>query len=736
MSPNGEAPKPAGCPGSMIPSLAPATAELRRQVLGVGAMLAAEVEAEQGRSVRQAVDYVRNYMPSIAIIGQMKAGKSSFASALIGRPWLLPTNVNPWTAVVTRLHFGHPNGRTNGASYEFFSDEEWRHLTEDAGRLRGIASRLLPPGFDMDIFRAQLTEVRARAQRRLGPDFARLLNTTHSFSTVSTEQIARYVTAGDASAAPDGQKFFSDVTRSADIFFDTGPFGLPLTVIDTPGTNDPFLVRDEITLRCIEDVMLAVVVMSVRQALTTSDMALLRTLGGINKDRLVVFINRCDELDDVVADGERIRSHVSRNLEREFGRPIPVICGSALWGNFALAPNSRDLAKMLDNSLMRAAVVNGGARREELEAWKAAPQSAPLDRVSRAVLAASGIPALREHLSRQLDQGAYGEWVRRIHGHVCDVSSEQEDILRHQLQSLEESVRRVHFDVMTASLEAQRLKEAASRLDSASAKLERITAERMAQIAEVQRQGIERLRRTLREQIDSYIERERAGFMRMLDEQLVAGKPLRIDVSRLRSELEQAFLKEYRALYAQVRQVQSDAVQSFRRIISDEMPRSEIELRVEAVTGSFVYPNIAGLGRVTAFDVDPKLWSRWRKTQKSLSAAVDAFEVIVREEFRAVADLLAEAADRDISGPASLLRHKLDHSLFQAMRAVRLRNADVTAMLERLTTAKPGDTMLGQQLENLASARQRLADLQRLTKSLYDSREATPAQRSHASEAV
>src|SRR5262249_12565779 len=45
----------------------------------------------------------------IAVIGQVKAGKSSFVNALVGRPGLLPADVNPWTTAVTKLHFNCSN---------------------------------------------------------------------------------------------------------------------------------------------------------------------------------------------------------------------------------------------------------------------------------------------------------------------------------------------------------------------------------------------------------------------------------------------------------------------------------------------------------------------------------------------------------------------------------------------------------------------------------------------------
>ena len=39
--------------------------------------------------------------PSITMIGQVKAGKTSLVNAMVGWPELLPADVNPWTSVVT-----------------------------------------------------------------------------------------------------------------------------------------------------------------------------------------------------------------------------------------------------------------------------------------------------------------------------------------------------------------------------------------------------------------------------------------------------------------------------------------------------------------------------------------------------------------------------------------------------------------------------------------------------------
>ena len=65
----------------------------------------------------------------IAVIGQIKAGKSSFINALVQKHDLLPTDVNPWTTAVTNLNFGRPTVGT-AATFQFFTGEEWERLAE------------------------------------------------------------------------------------------------------------------------------------------------------------------------------------------------------------------------------------------------------------------------------------------------------------------------------------------------------------------------------------------------------------------------------------------------------------------------------------------------------------------------------------------------------------------------------------------------------------------------------
>ena len=73
-------------------------------------------------------------------------------------------------------------------------------------------------------------------------------------------------------------------------------------------------MRDEITRRALENADIYIVVLTARQALSSADVALLRILRGLHKERITVFINRIDELGDLVRDVPAIVKHVQAGL--------------------------------------------------------------------------------------------------------------------------------------------------------------------------------------------------------------------------------------------------------------------------------------------------------------------------------------------------------------------------------------------------------------------------------------
>jgi hypothetical protein len=131
------------------------------------------------------------------MIGQVKAGKTSLVNAMVGRPGLLPADINPWTSVITSLHVS-PRIRESAqhAKFSFFSEEEWSNLLNRGGRVGELARRA---GADKELetVRAQLEEMREKSRQRLGKSFELLLGQQHDYGYVDPELVERYVCLGD-----------------------------------------------------------------------------------------------------------------------------------------------------------------------------------------------------------------------------------------------------------------------------------------------------------------------------------------------------------------------------------------------------------------------------------------------------------------------------------------------------------------------------------------------------------
>ena len=215
--------------------------------------------------------------------------------------------------------------------------------------MRELVQRL-DPNFEPDLLRRHVEAMKQRAVMRLGADFAELLGSAHSFESFNTELLARYVCSGDfAGKSPLGQ--YADITKQADLYFDQGPFAFPVTLTDTPGTNDPFLIRDEITRRSLESADLYIVVLTARQPLSDADVNLMRLMHGLNSERIIVFVNRVDDFADVGYDLAEVLMYVEKKLEANFpGARIPIVAGSAALGQRRAQGDDETLHRLMQRS--------------------------------------------------------------------------------------------------------------------------------------------------------------------------------------------------------------------------------------------------------------------------------------------------------------------------------------------------------------------------------------------------
>lgn len=287
---------------------------------------------------------LRDFEPTVTLIGQVKAGKTSLVNAMTGGGALLPADVNPWTSVVTSLHLSPTLTAANQHSkFQFFAEKEWTNLLNTGGRVGELASRA---GADKELekVRQQLNDMREKSRIRLGANFEQLLGQSHEYRYIDEELIQRYVCLGDDfdldTTTDKTQGRFADITKSADLFVSQPTIPMQMCLRDTPGVNDTFMVREQITMNAIRGSRLCVVVLSASQALSTIDLALIRLIANIPTRNVVIFVNRVDELANPSEDIPEIRASILKTLAGQgISADTEIIFGSAHWGNHAMTGN-------------------------------------------------------------------------------------------------------------------------------------------------------------------------------------------------------------------------------------------------------------------------------------------------------------------------------------------------------------------------------------------------------------
>ncbi len=369
-----------------------------------------EAAATSFRGLRQDLTA---FEPAITILGQVKSGKTTLVNAMAGWSDLLPSDVNPWTSVVTSLHLRPGAHRKDiSARFQLMMADEWDRLLRRGGRLGELAERA-DAGSEMEKIRQQIAAMREKSRARLGRRFEMMLGQVHEYGYFDRNLLERYVCLGDdfqaqgltpppPSAADDRQGWFSDITRSADLFLNCETVPVPLCLRDTPGVNDTFLMREQVTINAVRDSRICVVVLSAQQALTSVDMGLIRLISNLQSRNVIIFVNRIDELADPAAEVGEIESSIRETLRRHAGpADAEILFGSAYWANKVLSDAIDDLAPA-----SRAALVNWA----EAQVRDADADLTPAEMV----WVLSGLPRLFSAISAQV-VGALGTpLLRRI----------------------------------------------------------------------------------------------------------------------------------------------------------------------------------------------------------------------------------------------------------------------------------------------------------------------------------
>ncbi|MEP2641488.1 dynamin family protein [Roseobacter sp.] len=585
-----------------LQTVASSIAALRQ---ALGAVATGPTAKRADRLLRQ----LDGFEPSVTLIGQIKSGKTSVVNALAGTTGLLPADVNPWTSVVTSLHL-HPEAETvpNTARFQFFDQDEWDSLISGGGRIGELARRA---GADdeLDKIKSQAADIQEKSRHRLGCKFEILLGQRHDYEYIDEDLIQRYVCLGEDLDAndPEGASAtetlgrFADITKSADLTMSRAALPVRLCLRDTPGVNDTFMVREQITIRAIRDSRLCVVVLSANQALSSTDMALIRLITHMKSRDVIIFVNRVDELSDPATQIPQIQHSIFETLAKHNGpEDADVIFGSALWASHALDGRLADLppnsAQVLDDWAQVAPNIPAPNSTDPAhQAW-----------------ALSGVPALQHAIATRIVDGPAASVLGRIGRSALNLV--QADIARQDLFT--KGGDRTPSTPLDTGAARARLDEAVTaQREVLKSHFDAILTEFGARMDRVQASFLDRATASLIAHLETYGDEVAWSYdpagLRML----------------LSSSHKVLVRKSKAAFDGSVAAVSHDLAQLYLQAFDLASDQLSIAKPVAPQVASPV-----GLGRTIALDLSSSWWNRWWKNRRGYKAYTSNFYDMIKAE--------------------------------------------------------------------------------------------------------
>lgn len=614
------------------------------------------------------------FTANVTFVGQVKAGKSSLVNIMAGRPGLLPSDVNPWTSVATTLHV---NTRTPGdtkAKFTFFDHDEWQNLTAGGGRLGELAHRA---GADdeMDDIRRQVEDMKARSEERLGKHFDLIMGQSHSYDYFDDDLVQRYVCMGDEDdpdiSADSGR--FADVTKTAELYLDIPQYPMAINLSDTPGVNDTFMVREQITLRSLRGSEVCVVVMAASQALTTMDLALMRMISQFENRQIILFINRIDELHDPVREVPEIRDRVTEMLKQSsINTDAGVIFGSALWAEAALTGDSDILTDHAASSLNKLCAA-AGFDSENIE----------LDHI----WALSGLPDLLLSINERIAEGAGARLCNKVRNRARNMAS--------QIRATSVAKTLTDTGTMVYDLDGKTPEDA---IRTVAADYEHRATELTAKLRD---KVMQRLARTE----ENFIKRATESLIEHLEQHGEDGT-WQYDPAGFRALQKSAYFNFARAMRKEVGALYTSAAHDVESVYRNMLGQHLGEFSIEPPIVPNVPPPLA-IGRTIALDLQSTWWRRWWQRRRGVASYAADYTRLVASE---ASSITKDIEENQIAAVLENVRAALAEFMVEQQETLLGISQSAQAQMDEealkaagLKAAKSPDELLGDILKDLGT---------------------------------
>jgi len=212
----------------------------------------------------------------IAIIGQMKYGKSTFINSFIFHSPYLPTSSIPMTAALSEIKYGDKEY----FKVLFFTKEEFKEMKNN-------------PDFEDIIIKADKI-----------PNIDRLFGKEE---IVSKHDIQNYV-GSDGLYTPIVKMF--TIYNPKEILKET-------IIVDTPGFNDPIVAREEIAKRFIKEADFVLLFLYADRPFDRNDRdIIIDKLQNLGKAGKIIFVlNKADMLLDRYGSMDRVKVHIKKVID-------------------------------------------------------------------------------------------------------------------------------------------------------------------------------------------------------------------------------------------------------------------------------------------------------------------------------------------------------------------------------------------------------------------------------------
>lgn len=589
-------------------------------------------------SVAQSVARLRHALaelePSVTMLGQVKSGKTSLVNAMAGWADLLPADVNPWTSVVTSLHLTPEKKRlATGAKFRFFDADEWDRLLSKGGRMGELADRA---GADNELqkIREQIETMRQKSKARLGRKFELLLGQEHEYGYFDKNLVERYICLGDffegeeADADAANQGRFADITKSADLFLHCDTLPAKLCIRDTPGVNDTFMMREQITIRAIRDSRLCVVVLSAHQALTSVDMAVIRMISNLRSKDVVIFVNRIDELEDPARQVPEISESIRKTLKEQHGpEDAEIVFGSAYWANKALCGGLETMAEESSTALLNWAESSLSSNHDS--------DSAP-----NMVWELSGLPALFQAISNRIVEDFGQESINRISRSAVNLAR---------------SLKAADAITISADLQKGGLMSAAE----IAADFDNLSNQHLAAIEAAFDKLTEGYHQRADRAYHSFLDRATGSLIAHL-EKLGDDCIWEYDPTGLRMLLRSAYNVFGSRTQTSLNKLYQQAASDLAALYGRAFGRAVEGIAIEAPAPATIPPPVS-LGQTIALDLKNGWWSSWWRRQRGYKAYAQSFSDMIRTETAGMLSELKDDQAREVRDAAiATLREFLD----------------------------------------------------------------------------